>query len=244
MSENQTVTTSDFKDMKFSRAETDWHLFIQYDATEPAEVKRLIAEFQDAIEEETGKAKGDKLEELAHYLLEESQLGSTVARRNIKNEALTMEIDHSMDFGRDLASYFESKIPSNKRQGYTFKLIGESKCLKKAKIDVTQVYKLAGKLYIRNAFMGVFFSTNGLTGDVESAAKKLAVDFYNTLGIVILWFSNEDWAYLSSNPRHFVLLFNEKLELFLNSDTCEVNYDSASFQSKVEFLRKCRPEIE
>jgi hypothetical protein len=107
-------------------------------------------------------------------------------------------------------------------------------------VDVTQIYKLVGKVFLKDSFIGIVFTTHGLTGNFQKDAVALVKQFWDKLHVAILWFTLEDWQYLINYPDHFVVLFLEKIERFFIKYNCDIDFDSRTFRQKVDYLNTLR----
>lgn len=191
---------------------------------EKTQFAELLADLEKPFDKdnETTKAKGDKLEKLVEFIIEKSYFYNIY--KNIHTE--TNEIDEIITLseqGKQALSTFGLSKDLLPTQHEVF--IGECKNYKTS-LGVTYVGKFYSLLVATDTTFGLIFTQNGLSGSTEgfkdahglTKILRLVEKYEHSRELYILTFTTDDYHLLLEGHTFYELIRAKKLEVQMASN--------------------------
>ena len=212
------ITTREASDYIFQNKNTYLYkqtpedFLTQISCIEDDKAQELIQKMFDSDNAKNTKEKGDSLEILVNYFLEESSMFERL-KPDIRFNYC--QVDHYGVFKPEIWSliFYSHKDFRNETQAF----LGESKRYGQ-KLDVTYVLKFECVKHIRGIKLGIYFTRKGITGQDYSDSNAVIKRLYDKDKQFSIVFKDDDWQVLKDNPKSFGYLFCKKIHDFLDTE--------------------------
>ena len=179
---------------------------------EETKAQDLIENMFNSNNAKNTKQKGDSLETLVNYLLNNSGMFQRLVPNINFNYC---QVDHYGVFKPEVWGMLFGAHKDFKNETNAF--LGESKRYGQT-LGVTYVLKFECVKHLRDIKFGVYFTRQGITGKYYSDAQAVIKRLYDKDKQFSIVFKDEDWNKVKDNPKSFGYLFCEKIFNFLDRE--------------------------